>query len=60
MTELKITKLPNDCITLFANREFFGQGREILITPEARTELIDFLCENYPEETCEAEQRHMP
>ena len=39
---------------------FFGHGREILITPEARIELIDFLFENYPEEIGEAEERHMP
>jgi hypothetical protein len=50
MSELEITKLDNGCITLFANREFFGHGREILITPEARTELMNFLFENYPEE----------
>ena len=60
MTELKITKLPNDCITLFANREFFGHGREILLTQEARKELIDFMWGNYPEEMVEIEQRHLP
>jgi hypothetical protein len=60
MTELTIKALSDGCITLFSTREFFGYGREILITPEARIELMDFLFENFPEEMGEAEERHMP
>ena len=60
MTELQIVKLGNGCVTLFTNREFFGHGREILLTHEARTELIDFLWINYPEEMGESCQGHMP
>ena len=60
MTELQIKKLSEGCVTLFTNREFFGHGREILLTQEARKELIDFMWENYPEEMVEIEQRHLP
>jgi hypothetical protein len=60
MTELKIKTLSDGCVTLFSNREFFGYGREILITPEARIELMDFLFENYPDETIKVGERHMP
>jgi hypothetical protein len=56
MSELKIVKLPDGSITLFTNREIFGHGREILITPEARTELMNFLFENYSEEI---KERHL-
>jgi hypothetical protein len=50
MNELEIKKLPNNCVTLFTNREFFGYGRGILLTPEAQTELIDWFQKNIPEE----------
>ena len=60
MTELKITKLPDNCITLFTNREFFGHGREMLLTREAQIELMDFLWINCPDEMGESMQRHMP
>ena len=60
MTELKIEKLSDGCISLFTNREFFGHGREMLLTKEAQIELMDFFWEHFPEELIEVEQRHMP